>query len=71
MNLNAAITLLLPTIIGASAVAISVADMLSTHQAASAKAAQVQNINDQQLLEAARLVYWLQDGGPRMLQKQI
>lgn len=62
MNLNTAIALLLPAVVGTTTVALTAEDLAAVYAEGTAKAAWVQEQNDKQLLEAARLMYEMDTG---------
>lgn len=62
MSLNSSLTLLLASL-GTATAAITAVELSDVYTEATAKAAQVQERNDVQTLEAARIWYQLQ-GGP-------
>lgn len=62
MSLNSSLTLLLASL-GTATAAITAVELSEVYTEAAAKAAQVQERNDVQTLEAARIWYQLQ-GGP-------
>lgn len=57
MNLSTSIALLLPALVGGTAVVLTADDLYGIYERANAKAAEVQTRNDAQLLEAAQLMY--------------
>jgi len=63
MNLNTTLALLAPALVGGVITVVTVEDLGKVHEQASRRAAKVQELNESQLLLAARLRYQL-DGGP-------
>lgn len=62
MNLNLALTLLLPALVGGTLVAVTAVDLAQIHDEARGKAAIVQAQHDAQTLEAARILFELNTG---------
>lgn len=57
MNLSSSLALLLPALVGGTAVVLTADDLYGIYARATAKAAEVQTRNDAQTIEAAQLMY--------------
>ncbi len=71
MTLQLALTILIPAAIGTGVLAITVADLVAVHEKASGRAAEVQAMNDAQMLEAARLMHEMQTGKRNATEEEL
>lgn len=62
MNLNLALTVLLPALVGGTLAVVTATDLAVIHDEAKGKAAAVQAQHDAQTLEAARILFELNTG---------